>query len=70
MKKTGLVRSSFSLLSTERIVVCLSAEKTVVFQANESGYRYPAQNGRKRSGLPAIAIQEFVNKSNPRIQLR
>ncbi|MEF3304527.1 hypothetical protein [Paenibacillus sp. GYB003] len=24
----------------ERIVVCLSAEKAIVFQANESGYRY------------------------------
>ncbi|MEF3304049.1 hypothetical protein [Paenibacillus sp. GYB003] len=49
----------------ERIVVCLSAQKRSFFQANESGHRYPAQNGGKRPELPAIAILGFVNVFKP-----
>ncbi|MEF3304796.1 hypothetical protein [Paenibacillus sp. GYB003] len=32
---------------TERIAVCVSAEKRSLFQANEPGYRYPAKTWKK-----------------------
>ncbi|MEF3302068.1 hypothetical protein [Paenibacillus sp. GYB003] len=54
-----------SVSAMERIAVFLSAEKTLVFQANESGHRYLAQHGRKRSGLPEIAILKFVSTFIP-----